>query len=165
MSWMVRRRSWQTSSWIRATVSGVVQVLRLPACSSSSTGVRPVLNRACHWNFCAWLKHWSPKACWIIVRVCVPLIPRLAQNSMHTRCSFLWSLVKIATGHVHDSKQTRVKTAHFHPAMCNLAQWLTRHGSPTIYRCFTLPQLLYRWRHQSGKFWIQPRMAGLNFLA
>jgi hypothetical protein len=24
-------------------------------------------------------------------------------------------------------------------------------------RCFALPQLLYRWRHQSGIFWIQPR--------
>jgi hypothetical protein len=30
------------------------------------------------------------------------------------------------------------------------------HGSPTIYRCFMLPQLLYRWRHQSGIFWIPP---------
>jgi len=28
--------------------------------------------------------------------------------------------------------------------------------TPTIYRCFTLPQLLYRWWHQSQKFWIPP---------
>ena len=49
-----------------------------------------------------------------------------------------------------------MKTAHVHPATCNLAQWLTRHGSPTIYRCFALPQLLYRWRYQSGKFSIPP---------
>jgi hypothetical protein len=47
-----------------------------------------------------------------------------------------------------------MKTAHFHPATCNLAHWLSIHGSPTIHRCFTLPQLLYRWRHQSGIFWI-----------
>ena len=33
---------------------------------------------------------------------------------MHARCSFLWSIVRIATGLGHDSKQTRVKTAHFH---------------------------------------------------
>jgi hypothetical protein len=51
-----------------------------------------------------------------------------------------------------------VKTVHFHPATGNLAHWLTRHGSPTIYRCFALPQLLYRWRHQSGVFWIHPRI-------
>jgi len=31
----------------------------------------------------------------------------------------------------------------------NFAGWLAKHGSPTIYRCFALPQLLYRWRHQS----------------
>jgi hypothetical protein len=27
-------------------------------------------------------------------------------------------------------------------------------------RCFGLPQLLYRWRHQSGIFWIQARTVG-----
>jgi hypothetical protein len=31
-------------------------------------------------------------------------------------------------------------------------------------RCFTLPQLLYRWRHQSGIFWIPPRASGLHGL-
>jgi hypothetical protein len=51
------------------------------------------------------------------------------------------------------------KTAHVHPATCNLAHWLTRHGSPTIYRCFAVPQLLYRKRHQSEIFWIYPRKA------
>ena len=49
-----------------------------------------------------------------------------------------------------------MKTGHVHPATCNLAHWLTRHTSPTIYRCFALPQLLYRWRDQSRKFWIPP---------
>jgi hypothetical protein len=47
---------------------------------------------------------------------------------------------------------------HVHPAMCNLAHWLTRHRNPTIYRCFALPQLLYWWRHQSGMFWIPLRI-------
>jgi hypothetical protein len=51
-----------------------------------------------------------------------------------------------------------VKTAHVHPASCNLAHGLTRYDSPTIYRCFALPQLLYRWRHQSGIFWIISRV-------
>jgi hypothetical protein len=58
----------------------------------------------------------------------------------------------VATGHVHDSKKTRVKTAHVHPATCNLANCLNRYGSPIIYRCFAATQLLYRWRNQSGIF-------------
>jgi hypothetical protein len=41
--------------------------------------------------------------------------------------------------------------------LATVAHWLTRHGSSTIYRCFALPQLLYRWRHQSGIFWIHLR--------
>jgi hypothetical protein len=48
----------------------------------------------------------------------------------------------------------RWKTAHVHAAMCNLAHWLTRHDSPTIYRYFALPSLLHKWRHQSGIFWM-----------
>jgi hypothetical protein len=34
-------------------------------------------------------------------------------------------------------------------------------------RCFALPQLLYRWRHQSGIFWVPPRIqeGTLNFTA
>ena len=159
---MVQHRSWWMSSWIRATVSGVVQLLRLPVCLSPSTDVWPVLNMACHWNTCARLKLWSLKTCWIIVRVSVALFPRLAQNLMHTYCSFLWSIVKIATGHVRGPKQTCVKTVHVHPAMCNLAHWLIRRGSPTIYWCLPLPRLLYRWWHQSRKFWIPPHMAELD---
>jgi hypothetical protein len=99
--------------------------------------------------------------CYSVLKCCSLFRILLVLNSEcapHTRCSFLWSIVKIATGHVHDSKQTRVKTAHFSPAMCNLAHWLIRHGSPTIHRCFALPQLLYRWRHQSEKIWIPPRI-------
>jgi hypothetical protein len=52
------------------------------------------------------------------------------------------------------------KTAHVHPATCNLAHWLIRLGSPTVYRCFALPQLLYRRRHQHQLFWIPPRISG-----
>jgi hypothetical protein len=82
-----------------------VQLLDLPVCSSSSTDVRPVSNWACHWNTCARLNLLSPNASWIIVRVSVALFPRLAQNLMHTRCSFLWSIVKIVKGHVRDSNK------------------------------------------------------------
>jgi hypothetical protein len=61
-------------------------------------------------------------------------------------------------GETHDSKKTCVKTDHVHPATCNLAYCLTIHCSPTIYWCYALPQLLYSWRHQSGIFWMYPRM-------
>jgi hypothetical protein len=37
--------------------------------------------------------------------------------------------------------------------------WHIRHASPTMYRCFALQQLLYRWGHQSEKFWIPPRIS------
>ena len=40
----------------------------------------------------------------MIVRVSIAHFPRLAQNLMHTRFSFLWSISKIDTGHVHNSK-------------------------------------------------------------
>ena len=62
--------------------------------------------------------------------------------------------------HVHGSKRTCVKNANVYPATCNLAHWLTRRGSPTIHRCIALPQLLYRWRHRFGKFWIPSRISG-----
>jgi hypothetical protein len=32
-------------------------------------------------------------------------------------------------------------------------------------RCFALPQLLYRWRHQSGIFWIPPRRSHVTKLS
>ena len=41
--------------------------------------------------------------------------------------------------------------------MRNFASRLAKHGCPTIYRCLALTQLLCSWRHQYGKFWIQPR--------
>jgi hypothetical protein len=97
------------------------------------------------WRFSRWVKE------------------RNSECAGHTRCSFLLSIVKITTGQVHDCKQTRVKTFHVHPATCNLTHWLTRHGSPTINRCFALPQLLYRWRHQSGKFWISLRIVRIEW--
>jgi hypothetical protein len=150
MSWTVRRRSWRTSSWILATVSRVVQLLGLPVCSPSSTDVRPALNWACHWNTCVRLKLSSPKACCVTVRVSVAFSPRLAK----IWCTLAVPLINRENHHRSYSKEMRVKTVHVHPAMCNLAHWLTRHGSPTIHRCFELPQLLYRWRHQSWKFCI-----------
>jgi hypothetical protein len=102
-------------------------------------------------------KTWGQKNFLITVRVSVAFFPRLAQNFMHTRCSFFdppWKSPQVT----YPTANKRVwKLAHVHSATCNLAHWPTRHGSPTIYRCFALPQLLYRWRHQSGIFLTPPR--------
>jgi hypothetical protein len=46
------------------------------------------------------------------------------------------------------------ENCNVHTATCNLTHWLTRHGSPTNYRSLVIPQLLYRWRHQSLILWI-----------
>jgi len=156
MSWLVWCRTWRMSSWIRATVLGAVQLLglRVFVVNWCATGLEPGMP----------LKHLRTTQALVpegLLNHCEGLrttLPKTAQSLMHTHCSFLWSIMKIATAHVDNSKQTRVKTARVHPARCNLAHWLTRHGSPTIYRCFVLPQLLYRWRHQSRKFWIPPRI-------
>ena len=51
-----------------------------PGVSSSSTDVRPALNRACHWNTSVRFKLWSQNPCWIISRVSVALFPRFSQN-------------------------------------------------------------------------------------
>jgi hypothetical protein len=36
------------------------------------------------------------------------------------------------------------------------------HNLACLDRCFALPQLLHRWRHQSGIFWIPPRILIFN---
>jgi hypothetical protein len=40
-----------------------------------------------------------------------------------------------------------------------------RHGRPTIYRCFALPQLLYKWRHHSGIFLDEPKYTGFTWFS
>jgi hypothetical protein len=46
------------------------------------------------------------------------------------------------------------KNQHGHPTVWNFVQRLARHGSTVIYRWITLLQRLYRWHHQSLKWWI-----------
>ena len=57
MLWMVWRRSWWMSSWIRATIQELCGFW-FSLCLSLSIDVRPVLNRACYWNTSARLKFW-----------------------------------------------------------------------------------------------------------
>jgi hypothetical protein len=44
-----------------------------------------------------------------------------------------------------------------HPAAWNFVHWLPRYANSIIYRCISLQQRLYSWRHQSRKLWISSR--------
>ena len=156
MSWIVWGRSRRKSSWISATFSGVVQLLGLPCvrhsqlmCDRSWTGhaiETPVHNS----SFCPedWLNHFDG------LRSTFP-----KTGTKFDAHSLFLSLIHRENRH---RSRTRLQTkacenCPVHPPMCNLAHCLIRHGSPTVYRCFALPQLLYRWWHYFGKFWIPPR--------
>jgi hypothetical protein len=53
------------------------------------------LNRAGHSNTRVQLVHSSPNMFPIIVRVSIALFPRFVQNLIHTRCSFVKSIMKL----------------------------------------------------------------------
>jgi hypothetical protein len=86
----------------------------------------------------------STNACLITVKDSVAPFPGFAQQLMHTRCRIHR---EIATGQKHT-----------HPAACNFVHWLPRYANTIIYRCIALLQLLYRWKHQSQKLEIPPRI-------
>jgi hypothetical protein len=135
-----------------------------------------LLNSCSSFRSCA--AGWSP-CVFIIMNWCVTgLEPGISLKHLHTtqdlvpkgllnHCEGLCSTFpKIGTfvAHLLFLLQIHHKNHHRSPnkrvwklpmsAMCNLAHWLTRHGSPNICQCFAL--LLYRWRHRSGIFWIPP---------
>jgi hypothetical protein len=86
----------------------------------------------------------------MIAKVSIALFPRFAQHLMHTPCS----IVEIPSGQIRDSKWKVVKNQHIHPTESNFVHRFPRYSSTIIYRCIALLQLLYRWQHQSLKFWI-----------
>jgi hypothetical protein len=53
----------------------------------------------------------------------------------------------------------------FHAVVAKVAVEPGIHSLVCWYRCFALSQLLYRWRHQSGIFWIPPRISWSEELA
>jgi len=84
---MVRRRSGLTAARTFSSLEGVVAVLGRPDRSSLAVEVLPVLKRRKHSNVRLRLTHESPKACFNISKVSLPVLPNLTQNLMHTYCS------------------------------------------------------------------------------
>jgi hypothetical protein len=58
------------------------------------------------------------------------------------------SVLAKVRGHVFARYRQSPQNVAVEPGIHSLAWWNC---------CFALPQLLYRWRHQSGIFWIPPR--------
>jgi hypothetical protein len=135
-----------------------VQLVGLPVCLSP-TDVRLVLNQAFHWNTWVQPKIWLMNH-WEGLHSTFPKID--TKSDAHLLFLFLIHSENCHRSHTRLQIHS-VKTAHVHPTTCKFAHWLTRHGSP-IYWCFALPQLLYRWRHQSPVFCIQPHMIRSAFL-
>ena len=85
---MVRRwRSWLTAARTCSTFEGVVAVLGRPDRPSLAVEVLPFLKRPNHLKVRLRLMHESPKACFNISKVSLPVLPILNQNLMHTLCS------------------------------------------------------------------------------
>ena len=84
---MVRRRSWLTAVRTCSTFEGFVAVLGRPDRSSLAVEVQPFLKRPNHSKVRLRLMHESPKACFNISKVSLPVLPNLTQNLMHTLCS------------------------------------------------------------------------------
>jgi len=84
---MVQQRSWLTAARTCATFEGVVAVLGRPDRSSLVVEVLPFLKRPNHSKVRLRLMYESPKACFNISKVSLPVLPNLTQNLMHTFCS------------------------------------------------------------------------------
>ena len=78
---MVRQRSWLTAC---STFEGVVAVLGRPDRSSLAVEVLPFLKCPSHSKVWLQLMHESPKACFNISKVSLPVLPNITQNFMHT---------------------------------------------------------------------------------
>ena len=84
---MVQQWSWLTAAHTCSTFEGVVAVLGRPDRSSLAVEVLPLLKRPNHSKVRLRLMHESPKACFNISKVSLPVSPNLTQNLMHTLCS------------------------------------------------------------------------------
>ena len=85
---MVGRQSWLIAARTCSTFEGGVAVLGQPDRSSLTVEeVLPFLKRPNHSKVQLQLMHESPKACFNISKVSLPVLPNLTQNEMHTLCS------------------------------------------------------------------------------
>ena len=85
---------------------GVVAVLGRPDQSSLAVEVLTFLKRPNHSKVQLWLKHKSPKACFNILKVSLPVLPNLTQNLMHTLCSSTSATADIRKSQTADAIHT-----------------------------------------------------------
>jgi len=133
-SLIVRRRSAQMISRIRATVSSVWEVEGQPGRGSSSKDRRPLLKRVYHSNVFNRLRQDSLKAACSILYVSAPVFTRRKQKSMHTRCCTFSSIVKC------DAQCCRRSPKGLHRANAGRYRPLVLHIHS--YRVATCPTLL-----------------------
>ena len=84
---MVLQLSWLTTARTCSTFEGVVAVLGRPDRSSLAFEVLPFLKCPNHSKVQLRLMHESPKACFNISKVSLPILPNFTQNLMHTLSS------------------------------------------------------------------------------
>ena len=109
---MVRRRSWLTAARTCSTFDGVVSVLGRPDRSSLAVEFLPFFKRPNHSKVQLRLMHESPKACFNISDVSLPVLPNLTHNLMHTLCSSTSAIPPI-------SENCRRLMQHTHKDTCN----------------------------------------------
>ena len=81
-----RRRSWLTAGRTCSTSEGVVAMFGRPD-QSLEVEVLPFLKRPDHSKVRLRLMNESPKACFYISKVSLPILQNLTQNWLHTLCS------------------------------------------------------------------------------
>ena len=114
---MVGRQSWLLAARSCATFEGVVAVLCRPDLSSLAVEVLPFLKHPNHSKVRLWLMHESPKACFNISKVSLPVLTNFTQNLMHT---FVRQIPpnrryqKIADGWCNTHIKTRATIKRFH---------------------------------------------------
>ena len=101
-----------TTAHTCSTFEGVVSVLGRPYRSSLAVLVLPFLKRPNHSKVQLRLMHESPKACFNISKVSLPVLPNLTQNLMHTLCSSTSAIPPI-------SENRRRLMQYTHKDMCN----------------------------------------------
>ena len=141
---MVRRRSWLTAARTCSTFEGVVAVLGRPDRSSLAVEVLPFLKRPNHSEVRLQLMHESPKACFNISEVSLPVLPNLTQNLTHTLCSSTSAIPLI-------SENRRRLMQYTHKDTCN-NQMLPHPTTP-------LSTLTHKTSHPSGKLVNYKRLA------
>jgi len=134
---MVGQRSWLTAAHTCSNFEGVVAVLGRPDLSSLAVEFLPFLKRPNHSKVRLRLMHKSPKACFNISKLSLPVLSYLTKNLMHTICSSTppyRRYQKIADGRFNTHIKTRATIKSFHIQPRHSAHLLTRHHCNTPYR-------------------------------